>query len=346
MDDLRWRRLTARFRYKPANFQIEQLQQKAEPGSPLRGGSRAVIALAFSADSTSIAASGGGLYPGAADIRVFDVASRELRRICHYHRMGVFNLAFDPGTGLLASASHDYSVVLWDLERDDAIFLVGGPDAGISRNAARFVGSQVIVADGMTFAGERAALTAFDLATGDINTLFELDGDLGVSQLVVLPQRDMLIAAIGNQRFEECPEIRCLTSEGTEKARYPLPMILYDLAAVGTEMLVGTGAFKGSVNTEVFVTDAVSGRITAQRALEPNVTACVATSPAGGQVALAYGRSVEICNLETLKPELEFQFGDEQACSLAWSPDGAWIAVGTQSTIRLFHAATGTEHLA
>jgi hypothetical protein len=67
--------------------------------------------------------------------------------------MGVFDLTFDPGTGLLASASHDYSVVLWDLERNDAIALVADPDAGISRSAARFIGGSVIVADGMTFTG-------------------------------------------------------------------------------------------------------------------------------------------------------------------------------------------------
>src|SRR5262249_42714641 len=107
MDDLAWRRLCQRFPRVPSKFRVEQARERAEPGQPLQGGSRPVIALAFSPDATTLAASGGGLIPGAVDIRVFDVPSRELRKICHYHCMGVFNLAFDPATGLLASASHD-----------------------------------------------------------------------------------------------------------------------------------------------------------------------------------------------------------------------------------------------
>ena len=34
MDDLAWRRLGARFRSVPANFRIERVQQRAEPGRP------------------------------------------------------------------------------------------------------------------------------------------------------------------------------------------------------------------------------------------------------------------------------------------------------------------------
>jgi WD40 repeat protein len=125
MHDLRWRKLCRQFPYVPRNFRIERVQQRMDTGRPFRSGSRPPIALAFSPDASSIAVAGGGLIPGAAEIRVFDVASRELRKICHYHRMGVFDLAFDPDTALLASASHDYSVVLWDFDREDAIALVG-----------------------------------------------------------------------------------------------------------------------------------------------------------------------------------------------------------------------------
>ncbi|MGF1622347.1 MAG: WD40 repeat domain-containing protein [Rhodomicrobiaceae bacterium] len=286
------------------------------------------------------------MIPGAVDIRVFDIASRDLCKICHYHCMGVFDLAFDSDTGLLASASHDYSVVLWDLERNDAIFLVGGPDAGISRSAARFVGGRVVVADGMTFAGERAALTAFDLATGDVRRLFELDEDLGISKLAVSPEHELLIAAIDEPRFPGCSEILCVTIDGTEQTRYELEIGLYDIAIAGDRTLVAAGSLDDG-DTEVFVLDAASGQIMARRALGLQIGAHVANAPTGGQVAVAHDRDVEICSIETLKPELQFQLGDEHACSVAWSPDGAWIAVGTRErTVRLFHAATGTEHLA
>lgn len=208
------------------------MRQRAQPGRPLQGGSRPVIALAFSSDGTTLAASGGGLIPGAVDIRVFDVPSRELRKICHYHSMGVFNLAFDPGTGLLASASHDYSVVLWELERSDAIFLVGGPDAGISRTAAKFVGTQVVIADGMTFAGARATLTRADLTSGDFQILFELDEGLGIDHLEVLPLDELVFVSAGDQRSTEPSELRRVVAlDGMKQARFPLDMSLYDLAA-------------------------------------------------------------------------------------------------------------------
>jgi WD40 repeat protein len=345
MDDLGWRSLCARFPQVPANFRIEHVRQRAQPGRPLRGGNRPVIALAFSPDAASLAACGGGAIPGAVDIRIFEIASRELRKTCHYHCMGVFNLTFDPRSGLLASASHDYSVVLWDLGRDDAIFLVGGLDAGISRNAAGFVGTRVIVADGMTFSGERASLTSFDMATGDIRTLFQLDGDLGVSSLVVLPEEELLIAAIDNQHFPGCPEIRCLTIDGTERARCQLATNLYDLAAVDARTLVVTGSVDDG-QTEILIVDAESGQTKARRNLGPEIGAYVASSPARDRIAVAYDHSVQICGLQSLQPERQLPLADERACSVAWSPDGAWIAVGThERTVRLFEAATGREHL-
>jgi WD40 repeat protein len=347
MDDRPWDNMTARFPHVPSNFKIETVAQRSKPGTPIQGCDRPVIALTFSPDATSIAVSGGGLIPGAVDIRVFDVASRTLRKIIHYHCMGIFHLAFDPRTGLLASASHDYTVVLWALDRNDAICLVGDLDAGISRSAAKFVGDKVIVADGMTFGDERAALTAFDLATGDIRELFELDKGLGISELLVLPEEELLIAAIEDPRGGGgYPEIRCVALDGAERARYQLAMGLYRIAIADTHALVATGTSDDGDTTEVFVFDARSGETMARRVLGPEIGASVANAPSGGRVAVAYDRSVEICNIKTLQPELRFQLGDERACSVAWSPDGTWIAVGTlEHTVRLFHATTGMEHL-
>lgn len=345
MDDLQWRELTARFPYVPRNFDMESVRQRAERGKPLQSGDRPVIALAFSADSASIAASGGGLIPGAVDIRVFDIASRELRNVLHYHCMGVFDLAFHQETGLLASASHDYSVVLWELGRGDAIMLMGSPDAYISRSAVSFAGSKVIVADGMTFVDRRAGLTTFDLATGEVRRLFELDGNLGISRLAVLPEPEWLVAEIADQRSTEASEIRCVTVDGIEQARYPLETGLYDMAA-GSNAIVAAG--RSNVGeTEIFVLDVASGRILASRVLGSEIGARIASAPAGGRVAVAYDRGVEVCDAETLQVELRCELGDEKACSVAWSPDGAWIGVGTlEKTVRLFRVASGTEHLA
>jgi WD40 repeat protein len=62
---------------------------------------------------------------------------------------------------------------------------------------------------------------------------------------------------------------------------------------------------------------------------------------------VGYDHGVEVCRLDSLEPELQLRLPDENVCSVAWSPDGRWIAVGTlQQTVRLFEATTGTEHLA
>ena len=344
MDDIRWHKLTSRFPLVPADFKIERVQQRAEQGTPLHGGNRPVLTLAFSPDASRIVASGGGLIPGPPEIRVFDVASRELIKVCHYHRMGVFNVAFDPDTGLLASASHDYSVVLWDLERDEAVLLIGGPDAGISRNAAKFLGGRVFVADGITFDDERAALTMFDLASGDVQKLFEVEQDLGISFLDVSPQHGALIAVIDDQYAPGVPEIRCLAADGSQRARYDLEMILYDIAIADANTLVAIGS-EDDTDNEVVILDATTGRIQARQTLGSDIRA-VSVSPSGDRVALACGDKVSIRRRDGLAAEMELQLGGQEALSVAWSPDGAWIAAGTAAcTVRLFDVATGTEHL-
>ena len=63
MDDIRWHKLTSRFPLVPADFKIERVQQRADRGTPLHGGNRPVLTLAFSPDATRIAASGGRLNP-------------------------------------------------------------------------------------------------------------------------------------------------------------------------------------------------------------------------------------------------------------------------------------------
>ena len=95
MDDVGWKRLTALFPGVPAQFRMEVVAERAPAGKPISTLQRPVIALAFSPDSRTIAATGGGMIPGPATISVFDVESRRRTRICHAHVMGVFELAFD-----------------------------------------------------------------------------------------------------------------------------------------------------------------------------------------------------------------------------------------------------------
>jgi hypothetical protein len=107
------------------------------------------------------------------------------------------------------------------------------------------------------------------------------------SNLVILPGDELLIAAIDRQRYSGYPEIRCVTTDGTERASFQLETSLYDLAAVDARTLVATGRFDHG-QTEVFVLDAASGRIKATRTLGWEIGAYVASSPAGDRLAVAY----------------------------------------------------------
>jgi len=346
MDGSVWDELGEKFPRVPADFRVDSVRRPALKGKPIRAHERPVIALAFGPDSKRIAVSGGGLIPGAVDIRVFDVQSRELRTICQGHVMGVFKLAFDPRTGVLASASHDYSVILWELEEEDAIYLVGGPDAGVSRSGVGFIGTEIVIADGMTFSGEHASLTAIDLETGESRALLELDGDLGIGRMSILPSERLLALSIEEMRSGGAPEIRVLAADGAERTSFELARQIYDLAAVDEALLIATGQIGDDLDTEVFALDAQSGARKAARTLGNDIGASVAVAPNRSEVAVAYDRSVEICAVDSLSVDRRLDLGDEKACSVAWSPDGEWIAVGTlQKALRIFDAKTGLEHL-
>jgi WD40 repeat protein len=342
MDDAAWSSLIARFPMVPAGFRMDVVEERAPAGKPLVAHERPVIALAFSPDGRTIAASGGGMIPGPAAIRVFDVEARTRTHLCHAHTMGVFELAFDPRTGLLGSASHDYSVILWELERREAIFLVGGPDADISRGRLAFADTRVVIGDGMTFAGEQAQLHAIDLATGDCATLFELDDDRGVAHLARVP--DALIAVVVEMRSQTAPELRVVALDGTPVSATPLSSTIYDLAAIDVGRVIVAGSDEAG-NTEVFALDARTGARSVSRVLGNEIGAYLAVSPAGDRVAVGYADRVEVCDAATLAARAQLPVGSP-VCSVAWSPDGRWIAAGTVAkTLHLFDAATGREHL-
>jgi WD40 repeat protein len=342
MDDVAWKRLTAQFPEVPAKFRMEVVAERAPAGTPIVAHERPVIALAFSPDSRTVAVSGGGMIPGAATIRVFDVESRTLTRICHAHVMGVFSLAFDPRTGLLASASHDYSVILWELERREAIFLVGEPDGGISRSSVAFVDAHVVVGDGMTFGGEQACLHTIDLATGERTTLFELDGDRGIAHLTRVPEG--LIVAVREMWSRAPPELRVVAQDGAVITSTVLPRSIYELAAVDARRVI-VAEEDADGNTELFVVDALSGVRTASRVLGDEIGASIAVSPSGDRIAVGYADRIEVCDATTLAARAQLPVG-ATVCSVAWSPDGRWIATGTiGKTLHLFDAASGREHL-
>lgn len=117
-----WKRLCQKFRFAPVQWKVAEGD---ETDGPYRH-STSILGLSFSPDDTILAMAGGGCIPGVdGSIRLIDVDTRKNVQTLHAHVCGVHDVSFDPQSGVLASASFDYAVHLWDRKKKDVIFLRG-----------------------------------------------------------------------------------------------------------------------------------------------------------------------------------------------------------------------------
>jgi len=353
MDELTWKKLTRRFPRSPARFAMEICAERARRWQPIEIADRPVIALAFSADGRSLAAAGGGLIPGATAIRVIDVNTRTVRRRCHGHVMGIFDLAFDGRTGLLASASHDYTVLLWDVdERNDAIYLVGDPDAGVSRHRVAFSGSEVVVGDGMTFLGASAWLHSVDLESGNARVILTVDEDgrLGIDQMAVLPGDETIVVALDDMRDSSgIQQICALSKRDLRRSRWDPGGRLHGMRGLAPDLVVAAVSSPSDDEEDddvqmLVLFKASTGVRVASRRIPVARFPPIAVSPDRRDIVVGMKGRLQIFDAETLEPTRVIELGDDPALSLAWSTTGM-IAVGSYKTIRLFAAETGAERL-
>ena len=337
-----WARLCVDFPLVPAGFKIVPGGSAAECGG-LNYGQRPVLALAFSDDSSRLAVAGGGMIPGAADINVYDLESMRLTHVCRYHSMGIHDLAFSPG-GLLASASHDYSVVLWNLDESDALFLVGGEDAGGSRNRVVFQGDSLFVGDGMTWADEQAALRRFDLREGTSEEVAVFQGDQGVANLALSPEGDTLVLAVEEMRSPGPPVRMIRIAPGSSSPlEFSFTRPVYDIAALpaGTMAVVGTS--EDDEATCLWRLNA-EGAMAGTWPLGGDISGSLAVSPDGGSFAVGYHHEVTIRDSDAFSARRVIKLGEDHVTAVAWSPNAKLLAVGTlERTVRVFEAETGQE---
>lgn len=320
-----WKQLCESFPRVPRGFEV------TTPGSePLDAYERPVIALNFSPDSRLVAMSGGGRIPGPATIRVCDAKDGSVLHVCSYHSMGVFDVSYHPSTGLLASSSHDYAVVVWNPKKSDAIFVVGGPWAGVSRSSSRFFGGSLYVGDGMTWEDNRACLTAHDLATGEATPLVEFEEGDGVSHMCLSPDQKTLVVAADSQRgSHDNTELLVLSRDGAVRRRLGLPHVLFALTALKKNRL----ALVVSPTDEAFelrLIDAKTGKVERSRHLGSDVSGSLSRSPDGRRILLGYGSSLRVLDAASLKELAAYEM-ENKCCSVAWSPDGKRLAAGTQT---------------
>jgi len=117
-----WKKLTSAFNRVPANWEFRDGDDT--DGPYVHGTS--ILTLSFAPDDSLLAIAGGGCLPYAdSTIRLIDPVTKKNVRTLAGHVCGIHDLSFDIETGVLASASFDYSVFLWNLNKEDVIYLIG-----------------------------------------------------------------------------------------------------------------------------------------------------------------------------------------------------------------------------
>ncbi len=326
-----WMKLTKRFAMTPSGF-VVNTQREPSSGVALDFGEQPASALAFSADGKRLAVSGGGMIHGPVGIHVFDVESGERTTVCTYHRMGVHDLAF-ASDGLLASVSHDYTAVIWNLEARDAICLLAEEWAGaVSRQSTVIAGNRLLVADGMTWVGNRASLHAFDLDTGAHRQWLTLPKKAGIGDLRLAPGMASVVALLASDMREMEPpfDVLRLDLDGREIGRFQFDHAIYHLEAArdGLVVIIGMSYEDDDEGTFAWTID-LQGDAVARRKLGDHIGGSAARSSNGDRVAIGFEDRVEICAVDTLEPLARFSL-DSHVVGVAWSPDDRWIAAGTQ----------------
>lgn len=97
---------------------------------------------------------------------------------------GVHDLAWDPASGLLASASNDYTCVMWAVEQGDHLFVIGGDHEPIVKGHVAFGNGALYIGETEAFADHRARLLRVSL-DASLTTLRRLDKGMSIDHLAV-----------------------------------------------------------------------------------------------------------------------------------------------------------------
>lgn len=189
-----WKRLCRSFERIPAGWKVIAGDQTE--GAYRHGTS--ILGLSFSPDDSALALAGGGCLPGVdGSVRLVDVATRKNVKTLRAHVHGVHDVSFDPQTGILASASYDYAVHLWNLEANDVIFLVGEDDKtkGYSRFAR--TGSLLAIGEYAHYGGPHS-LYVYDLQAQKKVFEIAMPDELGVTSVAFTPASDFIAVAAGH----------------------------------------------------------------------------------------------------------------------------------------------------
>jgi WD40 repeat protein/serine/threonine protein kinase len=289
-----------------------------------------VHSVVYSPDGEALASGGEG-----QQIRIRDAASGQRRWVLSGHTATVSSLAFSPqrqpGSLLLASASLDKTVKLWDTVRGREIRTLNGPSAGLL--------SLAFSPDGTLLAAGSLdnAVWVWDVASGQV--LRTLQGhSAAVSGVAFSPDRQRLASASSDQtvRVWEANSGRLLL----DLTGHNTPVHAIAFSPDGTRLASG-----GDGTVKVW--DASSGQ--PLQTLEGHVFAvnCLVFSPDGNRLASASAdKTVKVWDTIGGQETLSLKGHSRGVPSLAFSPDGQQlVSAGYDGTIRIWDARPWTPQL-
>jgi WD40 repeat protein len=263
--------------------------------------------LAWSPDGRTIAVSG-----EAPETRVllWDSEAGSEPTVLAGHSGVVFSLAFSPDGKVLTSGGTDREIRLWDAEQHDDLGKLDAPNGTI--RSLHFAGNGTLMAAGwfsvdLWDVASRRRTRFMSLRTASECSAISADGTRaavgfidGVVQVWDLTPGPGMLRIADGQEGRTCAT---LSPDGR---------------------LLATGDGKGVLR----LWDAIDGHLLAQRPAAQNRLRTIQFSPDGRQLATGSDDEVSLWNLETgVRRAVPGLHRSLSADSLAYSPDGRWLAV-------------------
>jgi WD40 repeat protein len=330
-----WKLLCNAFPYIPKPWEItvgDETEEAYQHGTSILG-------LSFSPDDSLLALAGGGCIPHVdGSIRLIDVATRKNVRTLRAHVCGVHDVSFDLQSGLLATASYDYAVHLWNLDAGDVIALLGSDDKTKGYSKFTREGSLLAIGEYAYYDGPHS-IHLYDLKSQKKVFEYALPDEMGVGAMA-LSADSKYLAVVACDRDETTKPRLLVVQLGPFTVQVVKEHVFegfqfFDLAFVGgNDRLVGgiCDDSSGDFESGLIEIDVSSGEIGWSEQLG-GIGVEIACHPDGSEIAVGYeGSLIRFYdpNGWQLLREHRFKADEEEGniCSLAYSNRGDLLAYG------------------